>query len=142
MKKMKSSTIWLLVGIALFLVGCIGPMMYENAKENGYQVEATVTRVEERDRTNDDGPDTTVYTYYGEYELDGKTYTNVKLGKSYDTKQYVEGSTMQVVVNPNNPGSTMFEGGVICTVGFVIMVVAIVMKFSERKKKTQENKAP
>lgn len=36
----------------------------------------------------------------------------------------------------------MSEGGVICTVGFVIMIIAVVQKFSERKKKKQKNQTP
>lgn len=139
MKKVKKSTWLLWIGIAVFLVGCIGPFQYEDAIENGYRVEATVTRIEDRNDTGMDGaPDTTVYTYYGEYEVDGKKYTDVELGKSYDRKTYAVGSTMEVVVNPNDPGRTMSEGGVICTVGFVILIVAIVMKFKERKQKKQE----
>lgn len=143
MKKMKGSTILLLVGILVFSVGCIGPFMYEDAIEKGYKVEATVTRIKEGTDIGTDGmPDSTVYTYYGEYEVDGKKYTDVKLGKSYDEKKYAVGSTMGVVVNPNNPGGTMSEGGVICTVGFVIMIIAVVQKFSERKKKKQKNQTP
>lgn len=87
MKKMKGSTILLLVGILVFSVGCIGPFMYEDAIEKGYKVEATVTRIKEGTDVGTDGmPDSTVYTYYGEYEVDGKKYTDVKLGKSYDEK--------------------------------------------------------
>jgi len=41
MKKVKGSTWLLWIGIAVFLVGCIGPFRYEDAIENGYRVEAT-----------------------------------------------------------------------------------------------------
>ena len=142
MKKIKGTTWALLLGIAVFLVGCIQPSRYEQAKENGYEVDAVVTRVEEGTDPGMDGvPDSIVYTYYGDYEVDGKQYTNKKLQKGYDHQTYCVGDTIRIVVDPNNPGVTMFEGGVICTIGFVIAVGAIIFKISDRKKAKQSENA-
>ena len=136
MGKLSSSTGALLLGIAIFLVGCIQPSKYEDAKENGYEVDATIVEVDESVSTGMDGaPDSTVYTVYADYEVDGEEYHHVKVGKYYDTDAYYVGKTIQVVVDPEKPGKPMFEGGILCTVGFLIAVAAIIHRIKKKRKK-------
>lgn len=129
----KSSTICLLLGIILFLIGMIQPSRYEKAIEDGYRVDAVVTKVKEREAIEFDGGYTVKeYVVYGDYIVNGKTYTNVKIG-TYGAP-YHEGEIIPTVVNPDNPGKTMFEGGILATIGFVFMLVAIIWKIRDRKR--------
>ncbi len=131
---MKSTTIALLIGIAIFLVGCIQPSLYEDAKESGYEVEATVVDVDIREDTDmDSGFTSTVYTVYGDYTVDGKEYKHEKIGKYYDSPRYV-GEKIMVVVDPKS-GTPMFEGGILCTIGFVVMVIALLCMRANKKAK-------
>ena len=47
MRKLSDSSILIIIGIVIFLLGCIQPSRYENAKENGYEVDARIVDVEE-----------------------------------------------------------------------------------------------
>ncbi|MBE6712184.1 MAG: DUF3592 domain-containing protein [Ruminococcaceae bacterium] len=133
----------ILLGCAVFLVGCIQPSRYEFAKENGYEVEATVMKVVQKEEYDSDGPSSDSYILYGDYEVDGKTYKNVKLGKYYDTSNYGKGDTVKVVVDPKNPGKLMFEGGVVCVIGFLMTIVGIVKRVKEKKReKAADGPAP
>lgn len=137
MKKILTDNIFLILGILIFLVGCIQPYAYERAKESGYEVEATIVDVKVRDESDADGGFvSTSYTVYADYQVDGKEYKHVRIGKYYDTDEYYVGKTVKVVVDPDDPGDTMFEGGILCTVGFVITGVAIFFKIKNRKKNT------
>lgn len=135
MKNLKESSIVIILGIVLFLIGCIQPAKYENAKENGYEVDATIVEVKTKEESGTDGgPDSTAYIVYADYEVDGKEYEHVKVGKYYDTDAYYKGKTIKVVVNPNSPGKPMKEGGVVCVVGFLVLIGGVVMKIKEKKK--------
>lgn len=130
MKRICKSTWLLILGIAIFLIGCIQPARYEAAKENGYEVDAVVVEVvEKRERDN-----STAYILYADYEVDGKQYEHIKIGKYYDSDNDYVGKTMKIVVDPNNPDSTMFEGGILCVVGFLAVCTALVRKAQKRKK--------
>ena len=137
MSKLFNSTGILILGILIFLVGCIFPSRYENAKENGYEVDATIVEVVEKYENDSDGYSSTSYTVYADYEVDGKQYTHVKVGKYYDTDKYYVGKVIPVVVNPNNPGAPMFEGGILCVVGFLVAIVAVIHKI--RTKRAAKN---
>jgi len=131
-EKLFNNTACLIMGIIIFLIGCIRPYAYEEAKENGYEVKATIVDVVEKESL--DG-DSITYTVYADYTVDGKEYKNVKIGKYYDTDAYYIGKTVKVVVDPDNPGKPMFEGGILCTIGFVMTIGAIISKIRNRKKK-------
>ena len=139
MKKISKSTLILLAGIVIFLVGCIQPSKYESAKESGYEVDATIVEVVEDETTDSDGYSSTSYTVYADYEVDGQQYKHVKVGTYYDTDRYYVGKVIQVVVDPDNPDSAMFEGGILCTVGFVVVLYAI---FVKRKNKKAQKEQP
>ncbi len=130
--RLLNNTTFLILGIIIFLIGCIQPSAYEEAKENGYEVEATIVNVVEKESF--DG-DSITYTVYADYTVDGKEYKNVKIGKYYDTDAYYVGKTVKVVVDPDNPGKPMFEGGILCTIGFVMTIGAIISKIRNRKRK-------
>ena len=135
LKKLSGSTLILLLGIALFLIGCIQPFRYESAIESGYQIDATVVEVKTRDETDSEsGYTSTSHTVYADYTFDGKEYKHVRIGKYYDTDDYYVGKTVKIVVDPNNHGKIMKEGGVVCTVGFVIAIIGIVVKITDKKK--------
>jgi uncharacterized membrane protein len=136
MKKLSGSTLTLLLGILIFLIGCIQPFRYETAKESGYEVDATIVEVKVRDETDSEsGYSSTAYIVYADYEVDGKEYKHVRIGKYYNSDDYYVGNTVKTVVNPNNPGKPMFEGGVVCVIGFLIVICAVVSKIKARKKR-------
>ncbi|MBE6928585.1 MAG: hypothetical protein E7467_08935 [Ruminococcaceae bacterium] len=136
-KHMKSSTLLLLVGILLFTIDFFINMDYEDARAKGYEIEATITRIDVRE-SNDAGMDD-IYVAYGEYEVDGRTYTNKRLGHCGED-DYV-GGKMTVVVDPDDPGDTEFEGGVLAVVGFIMMIVALIWKYKDRKAAKQAAQA-
>lgn len=118
----------------MFLIGCIGPANYEKAKENGYEVDAKIVEVKKEIEDDLDGGYTsTSYTVYADYEVNGEVYTHIKIGKYYDTDEYYVGKRVKVVVNPNSPGKPLFEGGVLCVVGFLIALFAGIAKIKARK---------
>ena len=137
MKKISKSTLILLAGIAIFLVGCIQPANYEKAKESGYEVKATVVDIVVKEETDSDGYSSTSYTIYGNYTVDGQSYQHVKVGKYYDTTPYSVGDVIPVVVDPDNPDSTMFEGGILCVIGFVVVLFALLSKRKNKKSQGQ-----
>lgn len=133
--KFLNSTTIIIIGIVVFLIGCIQPAKYEKAKENGYEVDATIVDVKiEEEHDLDGGLDSTSYTVYADYEVDGKKYEHVKVGKYYDTDEYYVGKVIKVVVNPNSPGKPMFEGGILCVIGFIVSIIGIVAKIKSKKK--------
>lgn len=134
MIKLLNSTTVIILGVIVFLVGCIQPSKYEKAKENGYEVDATIVDVKiEEEHDLDGGLDSTSYTVYADYEVDGKKYEHVKVGKYYDTDEYYVGKVIKVVVNPNSPGKPMFEGGILCVIGFIVSIIGIVAKIKSKK---------
>ncbi|WP_195450999.1 DUF3592 domain-containing protein [Anaeromassilibacillus sp. 1001302B_160321_C8] len=106
--------------------------MYDEAKNSGYEIEARIVDVvvkEEHDSDMIYYYDT--YTVYANYTIDGKDYSHVKVGK-YTEPKYV-GDTITVVVNPEEPGAKMAEGGIFATVGFVMIVGVIVSKAKKKQ---------
>ena len=133
--KLLNSTTAIVVGVIIFLIGCIQPAKYEQAKETGYEVDATIVEVKIKEEPDmEGGPDSTSYTVYADYEVDGKKYEHIKVGKYYDTNEYYVGKVIKVVVNPNSPGSPMYEGGILCIVGFFVIVGGIIVKIKQKKK--------
>ena len=136
MIKMKKNTIWLIVGIVLFIMGSYQNTQYE---EHSLTVSATITSVKTVDDT-DDGPISYKHTYYGDYTVDGKQYTNKKLESKYNSSHIPDlhkGDTIEIRVYPDNPSKKVPEGGWFITVGF-IMVVYNIIKIRKLKRMDQE----
>ena len=132
--KFLNSTTIIIIGILVFLIGCIQPAKYEKAKKNGYEVDATIVEVDIKEESDlDGGLDSTSYTVYADYIIDGKEYKHVKVGKYYDTNEYYVGKVIKVVVNPDSPGKPFFEGGILCVVGFLLTIGGVVSKIKSRK---------
>lgn len=130
-KKIFNSTTALILGIVLLVIGFTQFGAYGDA----LTVDATVVDVVVKDEHDvDSGYVTTSYTVYADYELNGQKYSRVRIGKYYDTNEYYVGKTVSVTVDPENPGSMMSDGGMLCVAGVVIAAAAIVCKV--RKKKT------
>ena len=68
------------------------------------------------------------------YEVDGKEYKHVKIGKYYDTNKYDVGMVIKVTVNPDSLGKPMVEGGTLCVVGFLLVSGGIISKIKSRKR--------
>lgn len=132
MKKIINTTTALILGIVLFILGAYQGGLYEEAKSSGYEVEAKIVDVVvEEEQDSDMIYSYNTYTVYVDYTINGKDYTNVRVGK-YTEPKYV-GNTITVVVNPEKPGSAISEGGIFTTFGFVIIVVAIVLKVKNKR---------
>lgn len=146
MKKFLSNFLLATFPIIILLLGMIQPMRYENAIQKGYQIDATITEVDSKVREVEDAGEYTVDYVYVDYEVDGQKYENVKAGKYSESDHVYAGKVIQVVVNPNNPGKVMKEGGVLATIGFVLMLVLYVpviissVKSKRAKKKAAEEK--
>ncbi len=130
---MKKHIIILVVGLTLFFLGVCQNFKYE---EQSLKVKATITDI----KTKDDPDGDYIHTYYGKYEVDGKTYKNKKLyteyGGSYEPNKSV-GDTIKITVDPDNPNKKAAEGGVFGTVGLIMTVCGIVMLVKDKKAKEQ-----
>lgn len=129
-KSLKGVIIYILCIVVIFLIGDIFQIRYEKAKENGYEVEATVVEVEPREEY-DYAMEIyeTVYVVYADYEVDGKKYEHIEVGK-YDTAdEYYEGKVIKVVVNPDSPDEPMDKGtlwfgiGVLLTIPIICVII-------------------
>ena len=142
MKKFLSSTTFVIIlGVTIFLIGCIQPAKYEDAKENGYEVDATIVDVDIEHEDDLEGYSSTSYTLYANYEVNGKEYKHIKIGKYYDNDKYYIGKTVKVVVNPDSPDETMYEGGVLCVIGFLLAIGGIIIKIKSKKQDNTPNNA-
>lgn len=132
--------IFLIVGIIMFSLGAYQNTQYE---ENSLIVMATITHVETTDET-DDGPISYKHTYYGEYTVDGKLYTDKKLGSSYTSSSFppnVRGDLIEIRINPENPDKKVAEGGLFATAGFVLIIYNGIKVLGSRKTKKEETTA-
>ena len=130
---MKKNKIWLIIGIIIFILGSYQNTQYE---EHSLIVDATITRVKTVDDT-DDGPISYEHTYYGDYTVDGKEYTNKKLAKKYNSSHIPdlhEGDTIEIRVNPDKPSKMVPEGGWFIMVGFGITIYNIIMIVRAKKR--------
>ncbi len=128
---MNKQKLWLIIGIVLFLIGTFLNAQYE---EHSLTVDATITDIKTEYNSDDAG--SYQHTYYGEYTIDGKTYTK-RLTTSYtddSTPKYHKGSTMEIKVYPENPSIKMPEGGLFCVVGFVLAVYNGYILWKNRKQ--------
>lgn len=141
MKRINKTYIWLVVGILLFCIGSAIDYRYENAKETGYEVIATVTDVKYHvDHDVDGGPDRDEYIAYGTYTVDGKQYNNIRLG-TYSSEINV-GDRIPVIVAPHNPARIISDGGLLIVPGFLIVIISIVVLVKSKKKNNQRNQKP
>ena len=142
MKKLLfNSTTALILGILLLVIGFSVNASYEDAKAGGYEVTATITRIEHRVDTGIDGaPDSDEYTLYGTYTVGDQIVTEKKLGKVY-INSYSVGDTYKLVVDPENPEDTLSEGGFIIMLGLAIIVFSIIA-MRKNKKQTQQESQP
>lgn len=135
MYRLLNSTVALILGTILFLIGCIQPSKYENAIESGYEVDAKIVEVKSRE-SEMETETITKHTVYADYEVDGKEYKHIKIGNSLVGDEWYVGNTVKIVVDPENPQRALSEGGILCTIGFVIAAGAIIVKLKNRKKKS------
>ena len=127
--------ILIILGALVFLIGLIQPLRYEQAQKNGCEVDARVVEVKkEHEDDLETGYSSVSYTVYADYEVDGKEYKHVRIGKYYDVEYHV-GQTVKVVVNPNAPNKPMYEGGILAVAGFLIVGAGIVICCVGKKKK-------
>lgn len=115
---MKLHRICLLVGIAVFVLGLVLNARYE---EKGVAVKATITDIDTTKTSDGEYR----HVCYGEYEVDGKTYTK-KLTTLYSSTDRLDslsvGDTYEMRISPDNPGKKMLEGGFFGVVGLVMAV--------------------
>jgi len=132
--------ILLIIGVILLAIGGFQNTRYE---DQSITVTAVITRVDTDDRT-DDGPISYKHTYYGEYTVDGKTYTDVELAAKYTSDSTPDpsvGGTMDIQVSPEDPGETLSDGGIFIVAGMVLVVWGIVSIVKARKKAKTETPA-
>lgn len=134
--ELSGSTLVLLLGIVVFLLGSIQPMRYENAIANGYEVDAKIVDIENvEDYDVVEECDVTEYHIYVDYTVDGEEYTHVKAEETENRDKYRVGDTMKLVVNPDKPGKKMFDGGILATAGMLIIGYGIYCVIADKRKK-------
>ena len=115
---MKLHRICLWVGIAVFVLGLVLNVRYE---EKSVAVKATITDIDTAKTSDGEYR----HVCYGEYEVDGKTYTK-KLTTLYSSTDRLDslsvGDTYEMRISPDNPGKKMLEGGFFGVVGLVMAV--------------------
>ena len=136
MKKLfQAPGVIIIIGVIVLLIGLIQPLRYELAQKNGYEVDAVIVEVKkEHEDDLETGYSSISYTVYADYELDGKEYKHVRIGKYYDV-EYCVGQTVKVVVNPKAPNKPIYEGGILAVAGFLTVGVGIVICCAGKKKK-------
>lgn len=125
--------------IAGIIFTCVGFYMFMQYEENAFTVDAVVTDIDIKEDSDSDSSTAYIHTYYGEYTVDGKKYTDVKLERRYSNSQFPEqyvGDTIEFTVNGENPDRKAKDGGFFSTVGLVTVVVCAV-KIRKIKKKTE-----
>lgn len=132
---MNKNTLWLIIGIIVFVLGAYQNSIYENESA---KVKAVITDI----KTRDDSEDTSYqHTYYGEYTINGKTYKNQKLKTEYGgySPDKSKGDTITIRVYPDHPEWQVPEGGLFGVVGLVLIVWNAV---ALRKNKKQKQETP
>ena len=134
--ELSGSTLVLLLGIVVFLLGSIQPMRYENAIANGYEVDAKIVDIEiVEDYDVVEECDVTEYHIYVDYTVDGEEYTHIKAEEKTKLNGLWVGDTMKLVVNPNKPEKKMFDGGILATAGLLIIGYGIYCVIQDKRKK-------
>ncbi len=126
---MKKHLIILIVGVVLLVLGLCLNLLYEG---KGVVVEAVVTDIDTKETSDGEYR----HDCYGEYEVDGKTYTK-KLTTLYSSTAYPDslsvGDVIALRVSPDYPGKKMLEGGFFGAAGLVLAVYGGVMVRKCRK---------
>ena len=133
---MKKNIVWLLIGLILLALGGYQNTQYE---ENSLLVSATITDIKTVEDT-DDGPISYKHTYYGEYTVDGKHYSNKKLETKYTSSHLPDlsrGNTIEIHVNPDNPDKQVAEGGLFIMGGFALIIYNSIAIALRKKNKTK-----
>ncbi|MBR5570744.1 MAG: hypothetical protein IKW10_07635 [Oscillospiraceae bacterium] len=133
---MKKNRLWLIIGIIIFVLGLYQNNIYEN---ESVKVKAVITDIKVEDDTDDAS---FRYIYYGDYTVNGKTYTHKKLKTeygSYSTPNRFTGETISLRVYPDHPGRQVSEGGVFGVVGLVLIVWnAVALRKAKKQEKQPE----
>ena len=135
------SSVFMLIGIILIIVGVVIFNYTENFKENGIETVAEITGIHRyKQSANDYGKNTQVYV---KYKVDGREYDQ-KL-KYYVSDMQI-GQEVRIYYNPNNPSSIQSaEGRSIVTlipfglgiIFFLIGIIILVIKGNKKKLKTR-----
>lgn len=112
----------IILGVVCFIIGIAQDNAY---KENSIECNAVITDI---DTHNSSNAEITNYdhTYYGKYEVNGKTYTDVKIlfeSTGSKTPNYSIGQTISVVVDKNNP-TQLAENGIVPYIVSFIMIAS------------------
>lgn len=138
---MKRNVIWLIIGLVILALGGYQNVRYE---EHSLLVTAVITDVKTEDDT-DDGPTSYKHTYYGDYVVDGETYTDKKLDTSYTGSHIPDkhaGDTVEIRVYPDNPAVQVAEGALFIMVGLALTIFNGIKVHKFRKQQNDVNSIP
>lgn len=130
---MKKYTILLIIGIVIFVLGGYQNIQYE---DHSLVVAATITDIKTVD--NSDGPTSYSHTYYGDYSVEGINYTHKKLKTSHTGYSYPDlsrGDIIEIIVDPDNPGKRVTDGGLFVMGGLGLIVYSTVVLIKKHKDK-------
>lgn len=140
---MKKHNRRLVASIVLFIISLIfrGLSIYQYRQYEKYAltVMATITNIEKKEvimetETMTDGYE---YTYYGEYVVDDKLYTDKYLGyrKTYDDESlYSVGDLYFVEVNSLKPSERMLDGGYFSMISFGFLLGGVLTYVVYKKR--------
>lgn len=124
--------ILLVIGFFVTISGAGANMKY---RKNTIECDAVITRV---NTEVDNGGEFTEYdhTYYGDYVVDGKEYTNIELDKTHggsSEPEYSEGETIKIKVWKDSPEKIAGNGTIYYIVGFVLLGSGVFWLFVRSK---------
>ena len=127
--KFINSTTVLILGIILLFVAIILPSPYDDARNSGYEIDATVVEIVEHKHPaiEEYEVDTYTYTIYASYTADGKTYEHVEI-EERETHNLNLGDTVKIVVNPENPKEILTNNNSLGVSALIIIVIALFVK--------------
>lgn len=138
--------IFFISGISVIIVGIAIKKSNEEFMKTAEKTEGVISNIETYTNYNRSKKrNETNHTVYVTYEVDGKTYENVRL--SYYTSSMYVGKGITLYYNPQNPGNIKVEegmtvvtvltsvmGGIFALVGFLVMFFSF--KRGSKLKKT------
>ena len=129
--KSKFNWIWILAGILLVIYGLYQEIQYS---DNSVSVTATITHIKSgEDNMGDVGGDEYM-VYYGEYILNGKRYSDVRLASHSGKPKYEVGDTLSVQVDGSQNGKVAKGGQGQILIGGVLILLGI----GDMRKKKEE----
>lgn len=115
-------TFCIILGIICLIIGITQDNAYN---ENSVKCDAIITDIDTHNPAAAEGMSYN-HTYYGKYQVNGKTYTDIKIlfeSTGSKTPNHSVGQTISIVVDKNNP-TQLAENGIVAYVVCAVMILS------------------